>query len=174
MNLASNIALWTSSLIIGLFGLIFGIIASINATKANQQIRHLISKTWIVQETEKLFFEKIQKLINLNQNVIRKLRNLKNSISFLEYSVMASPTRLAPLPKFTFDALKKSDYMQLANNYSRYKTDLDEEFFKHFRDLETLKSNKTMTKIQRENMLNYHKKVALKLKEIIREYSSIS
>ena len=171
MNLI-NIILWTTSITLAVAGIAFGISASINATRANKQIKELVSDQILSEEANKSFFTKLSIINNKNRSIIKFL-NLEKDVFYMDYSLKASETRMIPIPKRIEKYLMDSEYKDLTIKYIEIKYSIDENFKKIIGNYEILSSKKNISKSRRVSLIKYHELMIFELKKIMKEYHSI-
>lgn len=169
-----NIILWTISLILAIAGISFGIIASINATKANHQIKELVSDQMVSEEANKYFFEIPNNLNAENRVILKKLKNKDKVILFTDYSLNAAQTRMPPMSVRIEKYLKLSEFKDLTAHYTESKIRLDKKFKGVIRDYEILASPKPLPKIKKTQLVKYHEEVVTELKLLLKEYYTIT
>lgn len=168
-----EIILWASSLTLAIAGITFGIIASINATKANKQIQDLVADQMVSEEAAKYFYSLPQSVNTSNKRILRKLVG-KEKLTYLDYSSSASATRMAPLPMRVEKHLGKSEYKDLSLHYIDSKKRLDEEFINVIKDFSILIENKEIPKFMVAKLIKYHEKVSNEQTSILKEYSILT
>ena len=168
----SNILLWTISLTLAVAGITFGIIASINATKANRQIKELVVDQLVAEEASKHFFEIPQSINTANKTVLRKLRGTKE-ILMNDYAIMATKTRMAPMSKRVAKHIGDSEYGDLAIHYVNSKVRLDSLFRESIIDYEMLSTASKINKSLRKQLIKYHVQVSIEQEAIMKEYYSL-
>ena len=171
MPLFTNIILWFFSLTLALTGIVFGIIASFNASKANQKITNLIAAYWIANESQKILFEDL-KQVNLHSKKI--LVKLKKELTYNQYALLSSYTRLHPIAKRVHKTLETTEYKSLIKKYLHTKRKLDLLYKKIIGDFEILNSSNFITPQKRHDLIIYHKKLIEAASSIIKEYTKIA
>lgn len=169
----TNITLWTVSLTLAALGISFGIIASINSAKANKQIKELVADQMIAEEASKYFYTLLQKMSIQNKNTLKKLKG-KASLKYNDYSIMASQTRMAPLPKRVEKYLYSTEYSDLTKHYIDCKVRLDAIFESSFNGYEILATTNNILKEDRKKLIKYHEQMTLEYNSILKEYYTIS
>lgn len=168
-----EIVLWTTSLTLALAGITFGIIASINATKANKQIQELVADQMVSEEASKYFYTLPQDVKTSNKWILKKLTS-NRKLTYVDYSASASATRMAPLPVRIDKHLERSEYKDLALHYIDSKKRLDEEFNSVINDFSILVENKEIPKTMIAKLVKYHEKVSIEQTAILKEYSVLT
>lgn len=172
MTLTANIVLWSTSLFLAFSGITFGIIASVNASRANRNIKTLIADSWLSEESQKYFFENMKKTTNVNKQLIRFLT--KNSPTYFEYSLKASGSRMSLMPFKLLKELQKTEYKEVTKLYLEMKTKLDGRFKEIIRDVTILQSDKTIPKPIVYKLLKLHQETSEVAASIVKAYSLIS
>lgn len=169
----TNIILWTVSLTLAALGISFGIIASINSTKANKQIKELVADQMVAEEASKYFYAMLQKMNIQNKNTLKKLKG-KTPVKYNDYAIMASQTRMAPLPKRVEKYLYNTEYADLTRHYIDCKVRLDAMFESSFNGYEILATTNNILKDERQKLIKYHEQMTIEYNSILKEYYTIS
>lgn len=165
-----NIALWSTSLTLAVIGISFGIIASINASRANQKIKNIIMVSFSSEKAHKLFFEDIKKIIYENEY---SLARLDKTIKFNEYAAMAAQGRLVPIAGATLKILEASEYQELVLYYLEIKKILDKRFANIIQNFHILRTEKVISANMRKKLQTYHESVIRLTKIILHRYDSV-
>ena len=171
MSLKINIILWTLSLFLASFGIMFGIIASYNSRKANNSIRTIISDSWISDESQTLFFKNIKSILFENKKLIK---NLQDKLSYYDYHINTTNSRLGVIPSNVIKRLKKSKYNDIIDEYVTSKDMLDRKFKDIIKDYKILESDEVISKIISKKLIKYHQQVTIFCSEILKKYSLVS
>lgn len=171
MGLA-DIICWTVSFILALLGIGFGFVASVQSSRANRKIKELISSSWAVEETQRLFFDNI-KAVSLINNQCIALLDSKKKVTYREYSMHAAQGRLIPLNGKVLEIVAQTEFKDLAHSYITIKKTLDDMFFETIGDLSVLSEATEIPKTAREKLIRYHKEVVKDASHIIRSYNHI-
>jgi len=173
MSLTYEIILWTTSLLLAVFGLTFGIKAAINSNKANNKLKELIATTWISEESEKIFFRNIKEIVRENRLTLLELK--KKNCTYQRYNKHGAYTRLNPVSKSVIDSLKNTEYSDLIDLYMFLKREQDEEFVNainaHF---ELLTSRKIIGKKIVNLLIEHHQKINAQSKLIMKKYVEVT
>ena len=170
MGLTENIVLWTFSLILAAVGIIFGIIASVNSHKANLAVKDLIASSWIADESEKIFFKNMKKLIVSNDIV---LSLLKKPTTYRAYSRTANGTRFAPINTRSSDMLENTEYIDILKLYVKKKNLLESNFKKIIESFKVLSTTKKIVPLKRKELIDYHKSISKVASNIIKDYTKL-
>ena len=172
MSLEWNITLWTLSLILAISGIIFGIIASINSSHANKSIKDLITTKGVEDSARRFFFDNLKLTITANRKSIKYLQAGKTS--YIDYSIVNTPSRMNFIDSETVALLKESDYANLINSFEDTKERLEKMFAKTIGGLKKLSSNEIMTAAVRKKLVEYHSLVITASTDIVREFTNSS
>ena len=170
MGLTENIVLWTISLLLAAVGIIFGIIASLNSHKANIAVKDLVASSWIADESEKLFFKNMKRLITSNNDV---LTLLKSPITYRGYSRAANGTRFVPINTRSSSMLENTEYIDVLERYVDYKIELETNFKNIIESFKILSTTKKVPPVKRKELIEYHKNISKVASEIIKEYTKL-
>lgn len=162
-----EIALWTTSLILAVAGISFGIVASVNSRKANMKVQALVSDSWIVEESQKRFFKEMQRIVASNNVAIRELRK---GLKFFDYSILSSATRWAPIPERVMNTLKKSEYKDIAEHFMDMKRKSDLTFKEIVPDFKILSTDSKISEKTSKELVKFHQQIIKISKAIMKEY----
>lgn len=172
MKLA-DILLWTFSLTLGVLGIIFGFMAQRNSSKANAKIKELISSSWVLDESQKIFFDNIKSVSMSNKACIDLLQPEKD-ITFQRYATHAAQGRLIPISNQIMEIIKDTEFRDIAQTYVHTKRALDEMFVKTVGgDFSILSSDKVISKKMKKDLVKYHHLVVENATAIIKTYNHI-
>lgn len=172
MSLTANVVLWTVSLFLAFSGITFGIIASVNASKANKNIKTLIADSWLSEESQKYFFENMKSTANANRNLVGYLK--KNKPTYFEYRLKASGTRMSLMPFKLIKELEKTEYKEITEMYVEMKTEQDNRFKEIIEDTTILQSDKVIPRPILAKLLKLHEDNNRVSTSIVKEYSLLS
>ncbi|NQZ65988.1 MAG: hypothetical protein HRT99_02070 [Mycoplasmatales bacterium] len=150
-----NILLWTFSLLLAVAGIFFGIVASINSSRANNKLKEIISDQIVSEEAQKYFFTLSKKTSTANKKVIIKLKETIN-FTYSEYSIDAVSTRMVPMPPRLLKHLESSEFSNLAQYYLKSKKELEIQFRDILPDLSILVEGVNIDSKEREKLIEYH------------------
>ena len=167
----TDIILWTVSITLAVTGILFGMIASYNSTKANRRIRELISSSLISEEAQKFFFDNIKIAIAENKKIANKFR--KKDLTYYEYSTRAALGRLVPMSKKTKMLFDTSEFKELSAIYQMIKNVSDERFKEIVKDYSILSTEEIMEVEIIDSLRGYHKDVVDKLSQLLKQYNNI-
>ena len=162
-----NIILWTTSLILAVGGIIFGITASLNSKHANEQLKKMMNEQMVSEEASKYFFRHPSSINAANRKIVTKL---KKEISWNTYNSLISETRLDPLPKRVVDYLTKTDFKILVDKYSSSKKQLQQQFVEITDTLKKLSRTSKISIADKNQLIKYHQKSILFLSDILKSY----
>ncbi|MCP4336665.1 MAG: hypothetical protein GY679_02310 [Mycoplasma sp.] len=165
-----DIVLWTISLTLTTFSILFAGFAAYSSSKANKRIKETISSEWIVSTTTKYFFDQIKTIQKSNNKVIKLL---EQKISYSEYSHNSNHTRFSIIPTISKEIINGTEFSELLKYYTSCKKDLDLKFSS------IIEFSKLSTKIEipeetKNNLIEYHKKIQEKTKEILNLFVKVS
>lgn len=166
-----EIALWSVSLILAITGIAFGIVASINSSRANKKVQALVSESWIADETNKLFFKNMKIVVAENGYAIKAL---KKQITYFEYSSISSQTRWAPIGDKVQESLKKTEYNVIAEHFMEMKNKSDDEFKEIITDFSILAEDKKIDETTAKKLIKHHQNTMVLAKNIMKEYISLN
>ncbi len=166
----ANIVLWTTSLTLTIFSIIFAAVAAYFSNKSSNQIRETLSAEWIVTTSNKFFFDQMKSIKLANTRIINKL---KTPISYSSYSSEASNTRFAIISSESKKILKDSIYSELTKSYVEFKQQLQKEFVEVVK-LNALSSTEEIPADVRKQLIEYHKRVRLATQKILSDFVVIS
>lgn len=167
----ADIVLWTTSLILACTGIVFGVIASINSSKANRNIENLIRDQLVAEEASKYFYYNLEKISQGNKDVLAIIRQKnKRRISWTKYSSLSAKTRLAPIPKRVEKHLLLTEYADLMKHYADTKARLDSTFYELIGTYDTLVQTTFVEPEKIAELLNYHKALGAEVSAILKEY----
>ncbi|MCK5945989.1 MAG: hypothetical protein KAG04_01820 [Mycoplasmataceae bacterium] len=170
MGLTENIILWTFSLILAAVGIIFGIIASVNSHRANIAVKDLIASSWISDESEKLFFKNMKRLIIANNHV---LTLLKSPTTYKSYSLAANGTRFSPINTRSAAMLEETEYKDVLESYINNKQKLEASFKKIVESYKVLSTTAKIVPAKRNDLIKYHKSISKVASGVIKEYTKL-
>ena len=162
-----NITLWTTSLILAIGGIIFGIIASLNSKNANEQLKRMMNEQMVSEEASKFFFKYPGSINVSNRKIVARL---KKDISWSKYNSLISETRLYPMPKRVNDYLCKTDFKELVQKYVFAKKELQKNFISITDSLEKLSKTTKITIAEKKQLIKYHQKSISFLSNILKTY----
>lgn len=165
----SNIILWSVSITLAVFGAIFGVQAYRYSSKANKQIKELIQMSWITDEASKYFFDNLKDLIIENKKALKYIK--RKDAYFSRYKTVALLTRMKPFSKKIKEALKESEFRDIASEYKIAKVHLDEKFIKAIEDMAILSSDNKITAGIKKQLIEYHTDVIKHASLILKEYT---
>ncbi|TCG10488.1 hypothetical protein [Mycoplasma todarodis] len=165
MGLA-DIILWSVSITLSVFSIIFAGWAAYSSSKANTRLRDTISAEWVVNETAKLFFDQIKELQKHNAKAITKL---EGEVTYKTYATYSAHTRFKIIPKVSQKVLLKTDYSELTKKYIELKKLLDQQFIEQV-DLKMLSSQAHIPASVKKQLIKYHKTIAAYTREILSDY----
>lgn len=171
MNLTWNIILWTFSLLLATIGIIFGFIASVNSHKANIAVKELVEASWISDESAKLFFRNIKRIIVINRAVLVRL---EKKITYKQYDAKASETRLPPINVRAYRILAKTEYKKLLEAYAETKRFLETEFISIIESFAKLSTTDLIPTDKRKALIKYHKDIEGETKKIISSFAKLT
>ncbi len=171
MSLTANIALWTVSLVLAISGIVFGIIASYNASKANASVANLIKTRGVKEAARKYFFDSLKLNIQANRLSIKKLKEV--SMTAFDYSIVSTSTRMSFINNETTQLLKESEYAALIEKFETCKSRLDELFAKAI-DIKKLSTTEKIDSATKKNLISYHESVIEISSGLMREFTKIS
>lgn len=166
-----NIALWSTSLTLAVIGITFGIVASINASRANQKIQNIITASFSSEKAQKLFFEDVREIGLSNFKTLSILKS--EDLVFQNYDSYAATGRFIPISNVTLKILINSEYRDLTIYYLRVKKKFDKEFINIIKDLSILKTNKKIPLKMRNALKKYHQDLIKTTKVILHRYNRI-
>lgn len=169
---STDIILWTISLTLAVTGILFGIIASWNSSKANRRISELISASWITEEAQKFFFDNIKIVMAQNKKTITKLKRNKEA-TYYEYSIQSALGRLIPISKKTKVLFENSEYKEISEIYEMIKKTCDVKFRELFNDYSILSTDEVVSQDVVSQLINYHKDVVDKVTHLLKQYNLI-
>ena len=170
-----DIALWSTSLTLAVAGIFFGVIASINSSRANNQIKELVRDQMVSEESNKYFFTNLSELKKTNKKVLKDISAEDLKIQYNEYADLSIGTRFAPIPTRVEKYLMQTEFKDLLEHYVDAKTRLDQIFKEMFEgNFEQLVEQKQVTKSVIKKLIKYHEQVAIESGSIIREYISLN
>ncbi len=161
-----NIILWSISLILSMFSIMFASWAAYSASKANTRLRDTISAEWITNETTKLFFDQIKDLQKYN---LKTITALEKSVTYKEYTTHSTHTRFKIIPKISQRILAKTNYSELTKKYIEFKRRLDQQFVEEI-DLKLLSSSSEIPATTKKKLIKYHKQITAYTKELLSDY----
>lgn len=164
----TNILLWTFSLTLAVVGILFGIIASINSSKANRKVQDLISNTFVAEESQKFLFDNIKNVVTANRKTIRAL---KYGITYADYSLVSSHTRLHLLSKSTIQMLSDTEFRDVTRMYLDIKDTLDRRFASIV-NISNLSTKKKISESIQQELREYHQQVIVSATDIIKAYTA--
>lgn len=167
-----DFAWWIPAYILSIVSIIYSVIAANSSTKANRKLEEIIQASWLTSEAHNYFYEQTNKLFNENKKLIDE--TFKKPITYIDYSHMASQTRMLPMPKRTYDVMIKTEFKPLLEKYMDIKKELDMSFKDIFQDFSVLHSSEFIQFRQVQRIKDYHKEVQIKCKSIMREYIEIA
>lgn len=168
----ADIILWTFSLLLGVLSIVFGIIASISSTKANNKIETLINTSFIADETQKYFFNHMKTINVTSKKILSYLEEEK--ATFHDYSLISSETRFSPMPQKTKTVLLESEYQLIVDYYYDTKTSLDAEFKWIINDYSILAEKKEIPAETKRLLMKYHQRLITEASKIIAQYAQIN
>lgn len=171
MNLTTNIILWTVSITLAVFGILFGIIASYNAKKANTTIEDLIKTRGFDEDGRKFFFDKMKSTIAANK---KSIKALEGNITYFDYSIALVNARFPFVDSQSIAKFDNSEFADLMKKFLASKKILDKSFSDSVGGLDKLASQKIMSVSKKNKLLTHHNRVVKVSTEIIREYTLIS
>ena len=167
-----DIVLWTVSITLAVVGIVFGVIASINSSKANRRVREMIKTVFVTEEAQRYFYHSLKDVIVGHRQVLKKLND--PNISYYEYSIASLQGRMVPISKISFEALQDTEYINIAHTYIEIKNHYDKEFKRIFTNLELLSSNRKLPKTIKNELIDYHRECQRDVTELIKQYNNIA
>ena len=168
-----EIALWTSSISLAIFGIVFGVIASINSRNANKQVQQLVEEQIISNEAINFFYEVPKKIGLTHRSLIDKYLTNK-TLTWKEYGILTAEARFAPMSKRIIDFLSKTEYNDLVHSYIFLKERLDHVFKEVVEDLSRLGSSKPISESFKKKLIEYHKYALKETTLILKRYSILT
>lgn len=170
---STNIILWTSSLILAVTGIVFGIIASINSTKANRNIENLLRDQLVSEEASKYFYSFLESINHTNKTMLTKLQST-NGVKWSSYSTLAIKTRMAPIPRRIEKHLLTTEYRDLMIHYADTKLRIDSRFLSIIESYEVLASVEKISPQKNKALIDYHKSLGSEISTILKEYYALT
>jgi len=155
-------------LALAVIGITFGIVASVNSSKANKQVQDLIANTFIAEESQKFLFDNLKNVITQNRKAVKALGE---DMTYSDYSLAAANTRMHILSKATSVALAKTEFKDIVSLYIETKETLDSRFVSIV-NVKDLSTKKKISKTKREDLIDYHKQVISSVTSIIKGYTA--
>ncbi len=171
MSLTTNIILWTVSIVLAVSGIVFGIIASYNSSKANKSIKNMLQTKGVKESARKYFFDSLKDSIHANRKSIKKLEEPK--LTFFDYSIVSTSARLSFINAETAKLLRDSEYSDLIEKFQTCKTRLDELFTDSI-NIKELSTTSAMDKKTKQKLIGYHESVIKISTELMKEFTKIS
>ncbi|MCC3161072.1 MAG: hypothetical protein K4H23_05075 [Mollicutes bacterium PWAP] len=172
MDLA-DILLWTFSLVLAFIGIIFGLISSINSTRALREIQNLIKKSRVTEESERLFYTNLTQSRIDSVDIVRQLRDAHMEITNWDFAMIASTTRLNPTPNDIATSLVHTQYEDILKSYRKYKTKADIKFLNITKNF-NLKKDTPMSKELKLKLIDYYRWYIQVLTNLIVQYTNIN
>ena len=167
-----EIALWTISISLAVFGSLFAVLAFKYSSRTSGQIKELINISWITEESAKFFFDNLKQLAIENKKVLRMLKS--DNITYIKYSTISMLTRMKPIAKKVKEGLAVTEYKDIAERYYETKKQLDDKFKQIFTDLEILSQDKKIAKKTKELLTSYHEDISRLTTMIVKSYSDLA
>lgn len=167
-----DIILWSVSITLAVFGILFGVLAFWFSSKTSKQIKELISMSWITEESSRYFYDDLKEIIINNKKVLRALKS--PNISYQKYASISLPTRMKPIAKRISEILYESEFKDITTMYIQTKKQLDESFKKTIQDISILSSEKKINITNRKSLTHYHNELSNLVTLIVKGYSDLA
>ncbi|MGL4343407.1 MAG: hypothetical protein ACRCRZ_02500 [Metamycoplasmataceae bacterium] len=169
-----DIILWTSSLAIAVFSLIYSILSYHFSNKSTNLIKEHLEKTWVLSEANKLFFKNMVQLKKTNSFIIKFLKNTEE-LTYAKYNFNSTGTRLELIHFETLDLFRTTRFKDITNIYeeTRINFDLD---FKRAVDIEKIIANENLVMLEneRKKLIQYHENLIFFINKILKIYAELN
>lgn len=170
----TDVILWTIGITLSVVSIVYAILAYHFSSKSNKLLQEHIRKTWLVTETDKIFFKNLKAIKRACTHTISNLSS-STDITFNDYFIFSSGTRINHISKDTIELFKKTKFSEIVEEYLIGKETCDKFFFEVM-DIRKLssRSKETMSEKTIEDMIEYNSKVIDFCSNILRKYTDIT
>lgn len=171
---AIDVILWTTGIFLGVVSILFSILAYIFSSKSTKLLQQHIEKTWLITETNKLFFEKMKLLKRSCNNIVFNLKEEKN-ITYHKYNLISVGSRITHVNKETVEIFEKTKFKEITKYYLAEKDKFDVLFFEIL-DVNKIisNSNEIIDSNAIEKLIDYHNKLLAFSSQILRMFTELT
>lgn len=171
---AIDVILWTVGLFLSVVSILFAVLAYLFSSKSTRLLQEHIEKTWLITETNKLFFEKMKHLKRSCNKIIFSLKREPN-ITYHKYNLISAGSRITHVNKEAVEIFAKTKFQPLITYYLQEKDKFDLMFFEIIEIEKVIaNSNDRIPKVAIEQLIDYHNKLLAFGSQVLKMFTNLT
>ena len=169
-----DVILWSFGLALSVISILYSVLAYHFSSKSTRLLQEHIEKTWLITESNKLFFENMKILKRACTTIIFHLKE-ENNITYHKYNLISAGSRIIHVNKETVQIFQRTKFKGIIDFYLAEKEKFDVHFF-NIVDLEKIisNSNEIIDAQAIKELIEYNTRLLHFGSEILRRFTELT